>query len=80
MNNVRGNSYSKKHLNLESCVGCAQYWNFSHHESALEDYSASIFVHKAYPMNINSHSLHSIKNIRLKITTPLTYTFFEYLA
>ena len=42
MNNVRGNSYSKKHLSLESCVGCATYWNFSHHESALEDYSASI--------------------------------------
>ena len=42
MNNVRGNSYSKKHLSLEPCVGCAKYWNFSHHESALEDYSASI--------------------------------------
>lgn len=42
MNNVRGNSYSKEHWHLEACTSCQKYWNFSHHESALEDYSASI--------------------------------------
>ena len=42
MNNVRGNSYSKQHQSLEACISCDKYWNFSHHESALEDYSASI--------------------------------------
>ena len=42
MNNIRGNSYSRRHLTLEACMSCEKYWNFSHHESALEDYSVSI--------------------------------------
>ena len=42
MNNIRGNSYSRGHLNLEPCMSCENYWNFSHHDSALEDYSVSI--------------------------------------
>ena len=40
--NIRGTSYSRKHLKLEDCINCDKYWNFTHHESALEDYSASI--------------------------------------
>ena len=42
MMNIRGTSYSRKHLKLEDCINCDKYWNFTHHESALEDYSASI--------------------------------------
>ena len=42
MNNIRGNSYSKRHESLEACLSCQDYWNFSHHEAALEDYSVSI--------------------------------------
>ena len=42
MINIRGTSYSRKHLSLEDCISCEEYWNFSHHETALEDYSVSI--------------------------------------
>ena len=42
MINIRGNNYSKQHRSLEACATCSTYWNFSHHESALEDYSSTI--------------------------------------
>ena len=42
MINIRGNSYSKQHKTLKACASCSAYWNFSHHESALEDYSSTI--------------------------------------
>ena len=42
MINSRGNQYSKTHQTLDSCPGCADYWNFTHHDSALEDYTTTI--------------------------------------
>jgi len=40
MINIRGNHYSKKHLTLSP--DDSEFWNFSHHESALLDYPATI--------------------------------------
>ena len=40
MINIRGNQYSRRHLTLSPSD--ADFWNFSHHESALFDYSATI--------------------------------------
>ena len=40
MINIRGHHYSKKHLTLSP--DDSEFWNFSHHESALLDYPATI--------------------------------------
>ena len=40
MINIRGNQYSKRHLTLDPSD--TRFWDFSHHESALFDYSATI--------------------------------------
>ena len=42
MINIRGNQYSKNHTRLESCTGCSEYWDFTHHDSAIEDYPVTI--------------------------------------
>ena len=42
MINIRGNQYSKKHTTLDSCTGCSEYWDFTHHHSAVEDYPVTI--------------------------------------
>ena len=41
MINVRGNTYSRKHVFLDPSADAA-FWNFSHHESAIYDYAATI--------------------------------------
>ena len=42
MINIRGNQYSRRHVSLDACSSCSQYWNFTHHDSALEDYTTTI--------------------------------------
>lgn len=38
MPNIRGNSYSRNHTNLDPCTGCADFWDFGFEEPALSDY------------------------------------------
>ena len=40
MINIRGTTYSRRHVDYS--VEDPQFWNFSHHESALYDYAATI--------------------------------------
>ena len=40
MINIRGNQYSKRHLTLDPSD--TRFWDFSHHESAMYDYPATI--------------------------------------
>ena len=40
MINIRGTTYSRRHIDYS--VEDSQFWNFSHHESALYDYPATI--------------------------------------
>ena len=42
MINIRGNQYSKNHTSLKSCTSCSEYWDFTHHDSALKDYPVTI--------------------------------------
>lgn len=42
MINIRGNQYSKNHTTLKACTGCSEFWDFTHHDSALKDYPVTI--------------------------------------
>ena len=46
MINIRGNQYSRKHVTLDPSD--AEFWNYSHHDSALDDYPVTIdyILHK----------------------------------
>ena len=42
MGNTRGNTWSNDHTTLDTCHGCADYWEFSWDDTALKDYPAEI--------------------------------------
>jgi pimeloyl-ACP methyl ester carboxylesterase len=42
MNNIRGNSYSKRHTRLDPCPTCTDFWAFGFDESSRYDYPATI--------------------------------------
>lgn len=42
MGNTRGNTYSKAHVNLDTCSRCKEFWDFGFDETGVYDYSAEI--------------------------------------
>ena len=42
MVNTRGNTYSKKHLTLDPCSSCPEFWSFGFHEGGTKDFPAVI--------------------------------------
>lgn len=42
MGNTRGNSYSRNHVEFDSCPTCPDFWNFGFDDSGVYDYKAEV--------------------------------------
>lgn len=42
MGNTRGNTYSKNHVEFDTCSRCEEFWSYCFDDSGVKDYSAEI--------------------------------------